>query len=179
MALQVPNAYHGRKRAGVRETGYTVGISESETMLKVLIAEDELLIADLLEDTLVARGYAVCGIARTVGEAVTLGDLHRPDLAVLDVRLARGGRGPEIARRLSHLPKLGILFATGDDARHSTLTRDDGDAVIAKPYATEDVVRALAIIREIAVGGAVTTPFPPGFRLLREPSGGIARVSAA
>jgi len=42
-------------------------------LLKVLIAEDELLIADVLEEALVASGYNVCGIARTVDEAVVLG----------------------------------------------------------------------------------------------------------
>lgn len=59
--------------------------------LKVLIAEDDLLIADMVEDILVAHGYEVCGIARTVAEAVALGSLNRPDLAVLDLRLAESG----------------------------------------------------------------------------------------
>jgi len=135
-------------------------------MLKVLIAEDEVMIADLLEETLTASDYEVCGIARTVAEAVALAELHKPDLAVLDVRLARGDRGPEIARRLSAMTNLGILYATGDDARHSTLTRADGSAAIAKPYMVEDVAHALAIVREIMTLGTATPPFPPGFRLL-------------
>jgi ActR/RegA family two-component response regulator len=55
-------------------------------MLKVLIAEDDLtMIAD--------RGYKVYGVARTVPEAVALAQLHKPDLAVLDLRLADGGLG--------------------------------------------------------------------------------------
>jgi response regulator of citrate/malate metabolism len=41
-------------------------------MLKVLIAEDELMIADMAEETLVKHGYEVCGIARTVAGAVRL-----------------------------------------------------------------------------------------------------------
>ena len=76
-------------------------------MLKVLIAEDDLMIADLLEDVLTASGYEVCGIGRTVDEAVALGELHKPDLAVLDSRLARGGCGPEIARLLNSRGKIG------------------------------------------------------------------------
>ena len=94
-------------------------------MLKVLIAEDELMIADLIEETLISSGYEVCGIARTVEEAVALGELHRPDLAILDVRLAKGGRGLEIARRLNGRGKLGVLYATGDDARNSALAQAD------------------------------------------------------
>jgi DNA-binding response OmpR family regulator len=137
-------------------------------MLRVLIAEDELMTADQLEETLIADGYEVCGIARTVDEAVALGELHKPDLAILDVRLARDNRGPEIAKRLNSRGKFGVLYATGTDARNSALTIADGEASIVKPYRNEDVVRALAIVREIVTAGTATRPFPPGFRLLLE-----------
>jgi DNA-binding response OmpR family regulator len=137
-------------------------------MLRVLIAEDELMTADQLEETLIAYGYEVCGIARTVDEAVALGELHKPDLAILDVRLARDNRGPEIAKRLNSRGKFGVLYATGTDARNSTLTIADGEALITKPYRAEDLVRALAIVREIATTGTATPPFPPRFRLLPE-----------
>lgn len=148
-------------------------------MLTVLIAEDQLLIADQLEETLIASGYEVCGIARNVDEAVALGELHKPDLAVLDVRLAKGDRGPEIARRLNSRGKFGVLYATGDDVRNSTLTLADGDASIAKPYRPEDVVRALAIVREIVTTGIATPPFPSGFRLLPEFATQFAETSPA
>jgi CheY-like chemotaxis protein len=83
-------------------------------MLKVMIAEDDLVMADMLEDVLVAGGYEVCGIARTVEEGVELGELHKPDLAVLDVRLAGGDRGTDIAARLHRPGGPGILYATGN-----------------------------------------------------------------
>ena len=135
-------------------------------MLKVLIAEDDLMMAYLIEETLSTSGYDVCGIAHIVDEAVALGELHKPDLAFLDVRLARGGRGPEIARRLNSRGKFGVLYATGGDAAISLLTQADGDAWIAKPYRPEYLLRALEIVREIATVGTATPPFPPGFRLL-------------
>ena len=50
-------------------------------MPKVLIAEDDLMIADMAEDMLVAHGYDVCGIGRTVAEAAEIAWRHRPDLA--------------------------------------------------------------------------------------------------
>jgi CheY-like chemotaxis protein len=146
-------------------------------MLRVLIAEDELMIAELLEDVLIGAGYEVCGIARTVEEAVALGEAHKPDLAVLDFRLAGGGRGTEIARRLNSRGKFGVLYATGDNARSNTLTLADGDAAIAKPYRAEDVARALTIIQEIATTGTATPPFPSGFRLLPESAKRLAQAS--
>ena len=137
-------------------------------MLKVLIAEDELLIADVIEETLIESGYEVCGIARTVDEAVALGEMHRIDLAVLDVRLANGDRGPEIARRLKSKGKFGVLYATGDGAQNGALTLADGEASISKPYRPQDLVRALVIVQEIVTAGTATPPFPRCFRLLRK-----------
>ena len=148
-------------------------------MLRVLIAEDDLMIAGLLEDLLIASGYEVAGCAATVDEAVLLGELHKPDLAVLDFRLAKGGRGPEIARRLNSKGKFGVLYATGDDERISKLTIADGEASITKPYRPEDLVRGLEIVREIATGGTATPPFPPGFRLLSESAVRFAQASPA
>jgi two-component system, response regulator PdtaR len=60
-------------------------------MLKAMIAEDDLLLADMLEEALIERGYDVCGIANTVEKAVELFDRHNPDLAVLDIRWPRAG----------------------------------------------------------------------------------------
>jgi DNA-binding response OmpR family regulator len=148
-------------------------------VLKVLIAEDEPMIADLLEHLLTASGYEVCGIARTVDEAVALGELHNPDLALLDVRLARGGCGSEIARRLNSRGKFGVLYTTGDNARVSMLTLADGEASIGKPYRAEDLVRALEIVREVATGGTATPPFPLGFRLLSESAARFVQASPA
>jgi DNA-binding response OmpR family regulator len=137
-------------------------------MLKVLIAEDQLLIGDQLEEILVGGGYEVCGIARTVNEGVTLGELCEPDLAVLDMRLAGGDLGSDIARRLNGRSNFGILYATGNDSKRSTLTKADGDALIAKPFRAEDLLRALEIVWEIATAGTATRPFPKGFRVLPE-----------
>jgi len=86
-------------------------------------------------------GYEVCGIARTVDEAVALGRLHRPDLAVIDMRLADGGSGSDIPARLSDLGPLGVLYATRDSGK-IMLSAADGDACLTKPYSTAALVRA-------------------------------------
>ena len=137
------------------------------------------MIADVLEEALIEGGYEVCGIARTVDEAVALFELHKPDLAVLDVRLANGGRGPDIVRRINGKGNIGILYATGDDARISTLTVADGEGAIAKPYQTATVVRALAVVREIISGIPITLPLPSGFRLLGDETSTLVEQSSA
>jgi DNA-binding NarL/FixJ family response regulator len=70
-------------------------------MLKVLIVEDDLMIADSAEDIIVESGYEVCGIARTVSEGVALARLHKPDLALVDLRLGGDELGTEVAAQLA------------------------------------------------------------------------------
>ena len=134
-------------------------------MLKVLIAEDDLIIASMTEEVLVEGGFEVCGIARTVGEAVALGRLHKPDLALLDVRLADGGLGTEVAAQLAALGRIGVLYATGN-AVNVMENAVEGDACIVKPYGLDDLVRALEIVAEIVATGTASPPFPRGFDLL-------------
>lgn len=134
---------------------------------KVIIAEDDLLIADLLEEVLVTAGYDVCGLASTVTEAVDLCNRLNPDLAVIDVRLAAGGVGTDVAAKIVSREKLGILYATGN-AGHVVLTASDGEACITKPYLPDDIVRALRIVSEIVGTGTVSAPFPRNFQLLRQ-----------
>ena len=134
-------------------------------MLKVLIAEDDLMIADLVEEILIEHGYEVCGIARTVAEAVVLAQHHKPDLAVLDLRLADGGLGTEIAAQVLPLGRLGVLYATGNITQ-VVLTTADGDASLSKPYRSVDLLRSLEIVAEIVATGKAVPPFPKGFRVL-------------
>ena len=134
-------------------------------MLKVLIAEDDLMIADLAEEILIEHGYEVCGIARTVAEAVAIAQLHKPDLAVLDLRLADGGLGTEIAVQLGPDWKPGVLYATGNVSR-VMLTATDGEACLAKPYRSVDLLRGLEIVAGIIANGVASRPFPRGFQIL-------------
>jgi two-component sensor histidine kinase/CheY-like chemotaxis protein len=141
-----------------------ITLTKAVSMLKVMIAEDDLLMADMLEEVLVENGYDVCGIARTVGKAVELAERHKPDLAVLDIRLADEGIGMDIAARVNR-QGMGILYATGNSGRMG-LTKANGEALLSKPFRAEDVVRALEIVEQIINTGEATQPFPKGFYVL-------------
>ncbi len=146
-------------------------------MLKIMIAEDDLMIADSLEEMLTLNGYEVCGIARTVREGVALGLLHRPDLAVLDLRLAEGGLGTEIALALKSAFRVGVLYATGNTAKIDA-PGSHGEAYITKPYRDESILRALQIVADVAEGKAASSPFPRGFHLL-PPEAPVAKAPHA
>jgi DNA-binding response OmpR family regulator len=136
-------------------------------MLTVMIAEDDMMIANAVEETLAENGYAVCGIARTVAEGVEIGRRCRPDLAILDMRLLDGGRGTEIADELKTLAPLGVLFASG--SREDQMSAGfRGEAFITKPYRDEALLRALEIVAGLMAGKNAAPPFPKGFHLLPE-----------
>ncbi len=134
-------------------------------MTKVLIVEDDMMTADMAEEALVAAGYAVCGIARTVNEALTLGHLHKPDLAIIDMRLADGGFGTEVPSLLDPDRHMGILYATGNVAR-IMLTAANGHACLAKPFRPEDLIRSLEIVADFIATGKAPSSRPPGFEML-------------
>jgi DNA-binding response OmpR family regulator len=132
-------------------------------MLKVLIVEDDLLLADSAEEILVGHGYKVSGIARTVYDAVALVRRCKPDLVMLDLRLADGGLGTEVATQLPPDGRPGILYVTGN---MSQVALSNGDACLAKPYRSVDLLRGLEVVAEIVATGKAQPPFPQGFQLL-------------
>ena len=134
-------------------------------MLKILIAEDDIILAELAHDILVDHGYEVCGIARTVAEAVVLARRCKPDLAVLDQQLANGDLGTEIAARLNIDCRVGILYATGDSAQVMLLATS-GDACLSKPYNCADLLRGLEVVTDIVASGTALPPFPETLRVL-------------
>jgi DNA-binding response OmpR family regulator len=142
-------------------------------MPKVLIAEDDLMIADTAKEILIEQGYEVCGVARTVDEALAFGRLHNPDLAIIDLQLADAGRlGSDIVSRLSGLRRLGILYASANITR-AMRSVIEGHACLAKPYSPADLVRSLQIVTEMVTTGVASPSFPRGFKVL--PSAPAAR----
>ena len=132
-------------------------------MLKVLIVEDDLMLADFAEEIIVEQGYEVSGIARTVTDAVALARRCRPDLVILDLRLADGGLGTEVAAQLPAVGRPGILYVTGNMSQVALI---HGDACLAKPYRSVDLLRSLEIVAGIVATGKAQPPCPRGCHLL-------------
>jgi CheY-like chemotaxis protein len=104
---------------------------------RVLVVEDEPLIAMVLEDVIADLGGA-SATAATVAAATSLITVERFDAAVLDLNL-----NGETSRSLSaQLREHGVpfAFATG----YGVAADDTGDApIIPKPYTPEDLAQAL------------------------------------
>ncbi|WP_330560838.1 response regulator [Roseibium sp. FZY0029] len=99
--------------------------------IKVIVAEDEPLIAWMLEDALSGMGLEVVGPFATVAEARTCALSEEPQLAVLDVDLADGVVYP-LADAL-HEKNVPLIFHTANTDRVDLKGRYDGSRVVLKP----------------------------------------------
>jgi two-component system, response regulator PdtaR len=112
--------------------------------LRILIVEDEILIALELESLLQDAGHDVVGIAGSSHDAIALGERMRPDLAFVDIHLTDGPTGVDAARRLRELDAT-VLFMTAN-AKRIPEDRAGASGVIGKPYTERGVHQALAYV---------------------------------
>ena len=109
---------------------------------RVMIIEDEAIIAMDISAILGEMGHAVTGIARTRAEAVALAASERPDLILADIQLADNSSGidavNDILRQFDDLP---VIFITAFPERLLTGKRPEPAFLITKPF-SEDQVRS-------------------------------------
>lgn len=67
---------------------------------KILIVEDEYIVANDLRHMLIKAGYEVCGIAKSVSEAILKIELNKPSWVLLDIILQGEETGIDLAARL-------------------------------------------------------------------------------
>ena len=113
--------------------------------MRVLILDDEPLVAMLLADYLDALGHEVAASVETVDAGLAAADAGGLDLAVLDCRLAEGAHSWPVADRLlaAGVP---VMFSSGV-SRAELPERFAGRPMLGKPY-------SLTLLEE-AIAGAV------------------------
>ncbi len=109
---------------------------EADRPARILLVEDDALVAKVLERALRVRRYAVT-VAGTVGEADTRLQAPAFDLLITDGQLPDGNAGDVITLFRRHHPTHPVLLCSGyldDDATLSVIQRDRGLAVLQKPF---------------------------------------------
>lgn len=84
-------------------------------MFKILIVEDEPIIAADIQDLLVSEGYTVIGIAHRGEDALDMLSTRKPDFAMLDINLAGHLTGIDVAEHIHDHYKIPYLFLTSFD----------------------------------------------------------------
>lgn len=79
---------------------------------RILIVEDELLVASDLEARLNQLGHQVVGIATTGEEAIAIAERHRPDVVLMDIQLAGQMDGQQAAHVIQAAMPVPVIFLT-------------------------------------------------------------------
>jgi DNA-binding NarL/FixJ family response regulator len=113
--------------------------------LRVLIVEDHALIALDLQLTLAEHGAEIVGIAASGEDGVALARRLRPDLVLMDVRLAGAIDGIDAATAVADIPGTRLVFVTGnnDEPTLARIRRIGSFPVVAKPVLTSELLRAI------------------------------------
>ncbi len=118
--------------------------------MKVMIVEDEMLLAMELEHEIHAAGHAVVGIAATKEQALELVRVGPPEFAFVDIHLQDGPTGIDLGRQLAE-QGIPYVFVSGNIKK---LPADFAGAIgaIEKPYTMNGMANAIAYLSDL-VGG--------------------------
>jgi len=114
---------------------------------RVLIVEDEFLIALDLEAAMTGLGFEICGLAPNAEEARTLAMNHLPGVVLVDVYLGGAREGIETARWLREVCDASVVFVTSytDDATIERIREVvPGSPILAKPVYPDRLAAAVA-----------------------------------
>ncbi|MGZ8310767.1 MAG: LytR/AlgR family response regulator transcription factor [Allosphingosinicella sp.] len=129
-------------------------------MLNIMVVEDEPLFAETLKYLIELNPcYVVTDLADDFASALAAVGRRRPDLALVDLQLARGSSGFSVAAKLG---ELGILCLFTSGKAPSFPIPDLALGCLVKPFSEEDLVRALKAAEDLLRGRERLRPSRPG-----------------
>ncbi|MCB9092160.1 MAG: response regulator [Halobacteriovoraceae bacterium] len=116
---------------------------------KILIVEDEAIVAVDIEQGLRSLDYHICGIAASGKEAIALAEKEQPDLVLMDIRLQGNMTGIEAAKIIKERFKIPAIFLTAhsDDATLQSARLVEPFGYLLKPFG----IRELKVAIEMAL----------------------------
>ena len=115
--------------------------------IKILVVEDEILIADNICDTLEGLGYEPLEPAISFTEAVEIIDNDKPDLAILDIQLSGKKTGIDLAEFITKNYKFPFIFLTSnsDEATLSEAKKAQPSAYLVKPFTKDELYTSIEV----------------------------------
>lgn len=125
---------------------------------KILIVDDEVVVAEAIRRQLRSLGYLVVGVVSTGSEAIRMAGEHRPDLILMDIKLKGPMDGIEAAAMIQSRYAIPVIYLTAF-SDEETLERARPTlplAYLIKPFVSSDLHAAveLALFRHRVSGMA-------------------------
>lgn len=134
--------------------------------MRILVVEDEPLIAMWTQAILQDAGYNVIGVARSNADAMAVVQKCKPDLVLMDINLSDGhGVGIDLARRIRQQFGACSLFLSGQ-SQEARANKDAALGYLAKPWEASTLLASIAAVQQI-MRGEVPRRIPPGLELFR------------
>jgi CheY-like chemotaxis protein len=118
---------------------------------RILIIEDEPIIALDLAGIVARNGHTVVGIATTAAEAVAMAEKESPGLILADIQLADRSSGIDAVRQIRDHMKMPVIFITAFPERLLTGEGPEPTFLITKPFDADtlnvSISQALATAR--------------------------------
>jgi two-component system, LytTR family, response regulator LytT len=114
---------------------------------KILIVEDDELIADDLCCSLQHHGFEIVGVADSYEKALLTVRHQLPDLVILDIRLSGEGTGIDIAREINDRWKIPFIFLSSnfDGTTMNQAIEEVPHSILTKPYKREDLIATVKL----------------------------------
>jgi DNA-binding NarL/FixJ family response regulator len=113
--------------------------------MRVLIVEDDSIIAMHLAMLVAELGHQVCATAASAARAIAQAAAHNPDVVLMDIRLAQGSSGIDAARALHAQQALRCIFLSAnlDEPTRKALLPYEPIDFVGKPVLPVVLQRAL------------------------------------
>ena len=114
---------------------------------KILIVDDEVVVAEDIRRQLRSLGYLVVGVVASGSEAVQLAGEHRPDLILMDIKLKGPMDGIEAARTIQSQYGTPVIYLTAfsDEETLERARQTLPLAYLIKPFVSSDLRAALEL----------------------------------
>lgn len=109
--------------------------------LRILVAEDELIVGYDLCDTMAEAGYAVEGPFENLSSATLAYERSKPDVAILDVRLGDDIVYPLAEQMMSE--DVPVIFHSGQLTPQQVAARYPGARALSKPSPPNEVIASV------------------------------------
>ena len=112
---------------------------------KILVVEDEGVVAMNLKMTLMGKGYNVLPIAMTANTALTLTAQYRPQVVLMDIRIKGDKDGIDTATLITDHYHIPIIYTTAhfDDETVQRARATEHVAYLVKPYSEQELFDAV------------------------------------
>ncbi len=115
--------------------------------IKILVVEDELIIALNITDSLEQLGYKVVKCVSTYENAIQYLKECRPDIAILDIKLKGKKTGIDVAEYINEYQEIPFIFLTSITDKHifSGAKKFNPSAYLIKPFTRDELFRSIEL----------------------------------